>query len=88
MIILKIGLAVGLFAGMCLMNDANALRCNGQIIDEGSSYHEVMKNCDSEFEYEVNNQNADIKKVYIEQGGATNEVIIIDGEVKEINWSR
>ena len=66
--IIKVGVAVGIFVSMCLSNDANALRCNGQIIDEGSSYEDVVNNCGVEDTYQVNNENADIKRVYIEQG--------------------
>lgn len=67
---------------------AHALRCGNEIINEGSSEREVRQNCQIDDEYTVNNQNADIKKIYNEQNGMTNEIIIVDGKVQSIDSER
>jgi len=68
--------------------NAFALRCGNSLIEIGDPIGKVQEYCLIDHEYRVNNQNADILKVYIKEGGATNELIFIDGALTEINFSR
>lgn len=67
---------------------ALALRCGNELIRGGEPLHKVQEACKNGKEYRVQNQNADIVKYYYEQGGMTNEMIFIDGNLKEIKSSR
>ena len=68
--------------------NAFALRCGNELIEIGDPIYKVEQTCESSGEYRVNNLNADILKVYVKEGGATNELIFIDGDLNEINFSR
>lgn len=67
---------------------AYALRCGDKIISEGDSAYKISQHCDVEAAYRVQNDNADIQKVYMKQNGMVRELIIIDGELREVNSER
>lgn len=78
-------LILGIFA---YNKDVNALRCGTKIISEGSTYSQVIENCNIKSEYQVNNSQADIKEVNVKKGGMNNRIKIIDGKVYYIKESR
>lgn len=65
-----------------------ALRCGNQIVSEGDSEYKIRKMCSIEEEYIVNNEQADVKVLYIPNGGMMNELTIVDGKLQSIEGHR
>jgi len=80
--ILIAGLLLGLASG------GFAMRCGNQIVTEGDSEYKVRQLCNIKEEYIVNNEQADVKSLYSKEAGMTNEYVIIDGKLHEINSHR
>lgn len=78
------------FFGVTLAHEAYALRCGTVLVNESTPLYKVQQACgDSiEAEYQVHNDNADIKNVYIKEGSMTHELKFIDGKLKDIKSSR
>lgn len=78
---------VALFA--TLSSNAFALRCGNELINLGDPLYKVQQNCKIISEYRVKNQNADILKLYIDDGaGAIYQLIFIDGVLNTEDFSR
>lgn len=66
---------------------ALALRCGNDLIAIGDPYYKVITTCKIDYEYQVHNVEADIKKLYYKESGMNYELILIDGNLAEINQS-
>lgn len=69
---------------LSLSTNAFAIRCGTKIIQEGDTLYKVEKRCNIDYSYTVKGVLADIKKLYIKQGGMTTELTVIDGIVRNI----
>lgn len=76
------------FMLLLLSHNALALRCGNDLVDEGDNIGKVMQSCDVDSVYQVNNNNADITKIYTKQGGMNYEITTVDGKVQSIEGSR
>lgn len=68
--------------------NAFALRCGNELIRTGDPLYKIEEYCTIHNQYTVNNAIADIRKLYIKQGGMTHELIVIDGTLNTINSSK
>lgn len=70
--------------GLGFSHNALALQCGGKIIQEGDSVAKVMKYCNIEDTYNVNNALADQRYLYDVKGGREHQITVIDGHVTDI----
>jgi hypothetical protein len=68
--------------------NAYALRCGTELIQEGDSLGHVMQVCLISSQYDVDNKTADIKYLYMDQGGMKYELKFIDGKLYSIEGNR